>query len=86
MASVLEKKKLSLDFTSGMVLLLKPTRFPFAMSTLKPKPTYLDLHNENEDILLRISLDPGMLGRNHKIFCNDRAHKSLGDGWGEAQK
>jgi len=93
MASVLQKgKKISLDFTSGMVLVLKSTQFPFAtppsgaMSMLKPKPIHLDLHNENDDILLRITFDPGMLGRNHKIFCNDRAHKSLGDGWGEAQK
>jgi hypothetical protein len=93
MVSILEKGKvISLDFTSGMILVLKPTQFLFAMSSsqamssFKPKPIHLDLYNKNGDILLRITFDPGMLGRNHKIFCNDRAHKSLGDGWGEAQK
>ena len=93
MASILAKgKKISLEFTSGMVLVLKPVQFPFtvspsaAMSTLKPKPIHLDLYNKYGDILLRMTFDPGMLGRNHKIICNDRARKSLGDGWGQAQK
>jgi hypothetical protein len=93
MASILKKgSEISLDFTSGVVLVLKPTQFPFAispseaMSTLKPKPIHLDLHNENGDILLRISFDPGTLGRYHKIFFNDRARKSLGGGWGVAQQ
>ena len=74
-----------------MILVLKSTQFPFAMSpeampVLKPKPIHLDLYNQNGDILLCITFDPGMLGRSHKIICNDRAHKSLGDGWGEVQK
>jgi len=93
MASILAKGRvIPLDFMSGMILVLKPTQSPFAisssetMSTLKPKPIHLDLYSQNGDILLRITFDPGMLGRNHKIFCNERARKSLGDGWGEEQK
>ena len=93
MASILKKGgEISLDFTSGVVLVLKPTQFPFAMSpseaisALKPRPVHLDLHNENGDTLLRITFDPGTLGRHHKIIFNDRARISLGDGWGEAQQ
>ena len=37
-----------------------------AMPTFKPKPIHLDLYNQNDDILLRITVDRGMLGRNHK--------------------
>ena len=89
---ILERGKvIPLDFTSGMIVVLKPTQSPFSMSseampTFKPKPIHLDLYNQNGDILLRITFDRGMLGRNHKKICNDCSHKSLDDSWGKAQK
>ena len=78
-----------LDFTLGSVLVLKSTSFPLPRSRftgVNRKKIQLDLYNENGDILLSITFDTGMSGKHHEIWCNDRAHISLGDGWGKAQK
>jgi len=86
MATILKKRSegAPLDFTLGSVLVLKSTKFPFHKS--KRKQIQLNLSNENADILLSITFDTGMSGKNHEICCNDRAHVSFGDGWGKAQK
>ena len=69
------------------VLVIKSTRFDFephkigALKVGTREEMYLDLQNERGDILLRITFRTGT----KKIFFNDRACKSLGDGWGKEQ-
>ena len=77
MATVLVKnRKIPLNFTSGTILVLKPT--PVA----KPPASYnfaLSLYDGKGDTLLQL-----WVCTNH-ILVRDHAYKSLGDGWGEPQ-
>ena len=68
---------------SEEVLVIKSTRFDFEphKKARKPEEMHIDLQNEPGDILLRLTLRTGT----KKIFFNDRASKSLGDGWGKEQ-
>ena len=93
MATILKKRPkplTPLDLTSGSVLVLKSTNFSLPKSLftedVNRKKIQLDLYNENGDILLSITFDTGMSGKQHEIRCNDRALTSFGDGWGNAQK
>jgi hypothetical protein len=82
MASILKKgPSIPLNFASGTILILKSTVFPSARPTSGLRPIYLDVFNENGDTLLNITFS-----QHHEISCRDRARKSLGDGWGKAQK
>jgi len=91
MATILKNGKTRpLNLTSGTVLVLKSTNFPFAMVpfTLTGRPSrkqiQLALYNNNGDTIFHMTF--GMVGKRHELFCNDRVHKSFGDGWGKAQK
>ena len=78
MATVLKRgKKIPLNFTPGNILTLKPT--PLA----EPPASFefaLGLHSEKGDIWLSLLFSP------RGILLKDRAHRSLGDGWGEPHK
>jgi hypothetical protein len=74
-----------LNFSAGMIIAFKSTRFdiqahPSAPSTTR-SATHLDLYNKKNDIILRITIRNGQ----NKVFFNDRADKSLLDGWGQEQ-
>ena len=70
-----------LKITSGTILSLKATvPLPYQSRFFAHfGPLNLNLFNENDDILLYISFSGA------KITFMDRAHRSIGDGWGEAQ-
>jgi hypothetical protein len=75
MATVLERgKNLPLNFTSGTILALKPTPPAKALANFE---FALCLYSEKGDMLLGIWFFP------RSILFQDRAHKSLGNGWGE---
>ena len=59
----------------GTVIVFKTNRLNIAGGA---KETCLDLYNNNEDIVLRMTIHRGQ----NRLFFNDRAHQSLGDGWG----
>lgn len=64
--------------------LYKPTPFELSLSgptTASPSATHLDLYSVKNDIVLRITFRTGQ----NKVFFNDRADKSLLDGWGQEQ-
>jgi hypothetical protein len=74
------------NFKPGMVIALKSTQFKwrdsfssFLGSAERTPRMDLDLCNIKDDIILRITFLKGQ----NKVFFNDRAHKSLLDGWGE---
>jgi hypothetical protein len=71
-----KNKKKTLNFTLGTILVLKPV--PKASTTFNQLDV-LDLFNNVGDILLHISFS------STRITLNDRARRSLGDGWGETQ-
>ncbi|KIM36576.1 hypothetical protein M413DRAFT_424693 [Hebeloma cylindrosporum] len=54
------------------------TLIAFKMNQLH-RETRLDLYNDNEDIVLRITI----CRRQNKIFFNDHSYHSLLDGWGQ---
>jgi hypothetical protein len=71
---------LSLKFLPGYVLVFKSTRFDLEKDPgSQSQESHLDLYNVNDDIILRMTFRAGQ----KKIFCNDRASKSLRDGWGK---
>ena len=76
MATALERnKKIPVNFITGTILTLKPIQVANT-----PAGAYeLDLCNGKGDVLLHIWFSGGGV-----IFCN-RAHRSLGDGWGKPQ-
>ena len=80
MATVLEKdKKIRLNFTPGTILTVEPTP---ATKVTKAPASYnyaLVLYSKKGDILLHIEFSTG------RIILTDRAHRSLGDGWGKRQ-
>jgi hypothetical protein len=75
-----------LKFSAGMIIAFKSTRFDLHLQ-LAPtvgatrSATHLDLFNIKNDIILRITIRNGQ----NKVFFNDRADKSLLDGWGQEQ-
>ena len=72
------KSKLS----KGIILALKSTQFDLEdLRDGKIHATHLDLYNRSNDIVLRITIRRGQ----NKVFFNDRADKSLSDGWGQEQ-
>ena len=76
-AEVLQSGQRGLAFPPGSILALEPT--PLA----KPPANFefaLELYNRNGDTLLSI------LFSTQWIVFNDRACRSLGDGWGEPRK
>ncbi|KIM47256.1 hypothetical protein M413DRAFT_23480 [Hebeloma cylindrosporum] len=81
MATALKKgRRIPMNFTAGTEILVfkgPPTDVRFLLTNTN----HLDLFNEKGDILLRISLKPS-----DGIYCVDRAHKSLGNGFGEEKK
>ena len=79
MALILEKGGTTLSLVSalGCVLVFK-SRFDLA-GYIESDESYLDLHNQNGNIVLRITFRK----RQQKIFFNDRAYKSLRDGLGK---
>ena len=78
MAAVLTAgKEALLNFTSGTILALKPTPLAKALAGFE---FAFSLHNQKGDILLII----GVLSTKC-ITLFDRAHRSLGDGWGKEQ-
>ena len=68
--------ELPLDLTSGKIIAFKSTKFDLSGSI--EHETHLELYNQNNDILLRIGIRRGY----NKVFFNDRADKTLLDGWG----
>ena len=78
-------KELPLNgFSSGMIIALKSAKFDLTVPpdndwvSVSPRMD-LDLWNVNNDIILCITI---LRGKN-KVFFNDRADKSLLDGWGQ---
>jgi hypothetical protein len=78
-------KELPLNgFSPGMVIALKSPKFDLTVpcdngwASVSPRMD-LDLCNINNDIILRITILRGT----NKVFFNDRADKSLLDGWGQ---
>jgi hypothetical protein len=67
---------LNLPAGPGMVLVFKTNRLNIAGGA---KETCLDLYNKDEDIVLHLTIRRGQ----NRLFFNDRAHQSLGDGWGQ---
>ena len=63
------------------VLVSKSSKLHFQEIKLHFQKFQIDLQNEPGDILLRITFRTGK----EKIYFQDRAGKSLGDGWGEVQ-
>jgi hypothetical protein len=77
MATILHRDKTTpLNFTSGTVLTLKPTRVTKAPASFG---FALSLYNENRDILLQI------WPFTDNFLVRDRARRSLGEGWGKTQ-
>ena len=78
-----EGKELSLHFEKGSILVIKSTSFDLEANGPSPfkiqEENYFDLYNKDGNITLRIGFREGQ----KKIFCNDRASKSIGDGWGK---
>jgi hypothetical protein len=76
-------EELPLTFSPGMVIALKSSQFkwidPFFNSVGRTPRMDLDLCNIDNDIILRITFFRGQ----KKVFFNDRADKSLLDGWGQ---
>jgi hypothetical protein len=70
---------LPVNLTAGMIIAFKSERLDLAANEGRPHASYLDLYSIKKDIVLRISVRRGQ----NKVFFNDRAHKSLLDGWGE---
>ena len=73
-------------FSPGMIIALKSAKFdltaPYDNDGASVSPRMdLDLWNINNDIILRITILRGT----NKVFFNDRADKSLLDGWGQEQ-
>jgi hypothetical protein len=85
MAKDLQKgAELRLDISQETIIAFKSTVFDLAkLGIFKggAQETYLDLYNGNDDILLSIMIRRGQ----NKVFLNDRASKSLVDGWGQTQ-
>ena len=77
-------KELPLRFSPGMILALKSAKFDLTVpsdndsASVSPRMD-LDLCNIDNDIILRITILRGT----NKVFFNDRANKSLLDGWGQ---
>ena len=73
-------------FSPGMIIALKSAKFDLMApddndgASVSPRMD-LDLWNINNDIILRITILRGT----NKVFFNDRADKSLLDGWGQEQ-
>jgi hypothetical protein len=78
-------QELPLIYKPGMVIALKSSQFkwrdPFFNSVGRTPRMDLDLCNIDNDIILRITF---FLGQNQVLF-NDRADKSVLDGWGQDQ-
>jgi len=66
-------------FVPGKLIAFKSDAFD--LRGLLDHATNLDLYNDHNDILLRITIRRG----HNKVFFNDRANKSLVDGWGQEQ-
>ena len=85
MANNLKKgDELSLNISEGTIIAFKSTVFDLAKLGIfkgDAQETYLDLYNGSEDILLSIMIRRGQ----NKVFFNDRAAKSLVDGWGQTK-
>ena len=78
MATILENdKKISLNFPSRTILILKPVLSELPIST--QLPFGLKLFNSTGDILLYISVFQT------RITFKDHANRSLGNGWGKEQ-
>jgi hypothetical protein len=78
-------KELPLNgFSPGMIIALKSAKLDLTLPrdndrvSVSPRMD-LDLRNINNDIILRITILKGT----NKVFFNDRADKSLLDGWGQ---
>jgi hypothetical protein len=77
-------KDLPLRLVPGRIVALKSAKFDLTVpsdndwASVSPRMD-LDLWNINNDLILRITI---LRGRN-KVFFNDRADKSLLDGWGQ---
>jgi hypothetical protein len=66
----------------GVIIALKSTQFDVTdLQDGITQATHLDLYNRRNDIVLRITIRRGQ----NKVFFNDRADKSLSDGWGQEQ-
>jgi hypothetical protein len=77
-------RKLSLksQLSTGVIIVLKSTQFNLEdLQDGMVHATHLDLYNKHNDIVLRITIRRGQ----NKVFFNDRAHKSLSNGWGQKQ-
>lgn len=77
-------RKLSLksQLSTGMIIVLKSTQFNLEdLQDGMVHATHLDLYNRHNDIVLRITIRRGQ----KKVFFNDRADKSLSNGWGQEQ-
>ena len=74
-----------LKYSAEMIIAFKSTRFDLHLSppntTTRSSATHLVLYNVKNDIILRITIRNGQ----NKVFFNDRADKSLLDGWGQEQ-
>ena len=81
-----------LNFSAGRIIAFKSSRFDlhqvplltvsaFRGHTAAATATHIDLYNIKNDIILRITFRDGQ----NKVFFNDRADKSLLDGWGQEQ-
>jgi hypothetical protein len=85
MASDLKKgDELSLKISEGTIIAFKSTIFDLAkLGVFKggAQETCLYLYNGSGDILLSIMIRRGQ----NKVFFNDRASKSLVDGWGQTR-
>ncbi|KIM47249.1 hypothetical protein M413DRAFT_7794 [Hebeloma cylindrosporum] len=86
MSSTLQKgmSLAGINFSEGMIIAFKSTVFDLAKTGLfkgGAQETYLDLYNGCGDIVLSIMIRRG----ENKAFFNDRAAKSLVDGWGQTQ-
>jgi len=69
----------NLDFTEGMVLVLKSNKFNLTPVVERLILTRIPLYNSTGDILLEIVFRKGR----NVIFLNDRARKAIGKGWGK---
>jgi hypothetical protein len=77
-------KELPLRLSPGRIVALNSAKFdltvPNDWASVSPRMD-LDLWNINNDLILRITILRGT----NKVFFNDRADKSLLDGWGQEQ-
>ena len=77
-------KKLRLSLSPGRIVTLKSAKLDLTVprnndwASVSPRMD-LDLWNINNDIILRITILRGT----NRVFFNDRADKSLLDGWGQ---